>query len=333
MRVLDDDGNVIGPYQVFVNVELLVVHREDQVRSGQEQKEITLPCVIHDVYESDGNVNFIGMFLRNNSITFASKLRNNTLVQDMVSFAICARDSEQNVDDKFVKNSLKYFSKGSTRNIKTILDFVKLPMEYVTKFMKMVHGFETCSLQGQPPVSVRHLRQKGTRLELPLSFLKAHLSVETSTRESLLRDILGRKIGFQTYKVRIMKSSNAGQNSMVKISTPSKKNVPSVLPEDVSLSIINAPNTPSELSPWKKRPAAAEDDSLEHSPSKRPKMLNKQFMSFTSQQFAKKEDVVVIAELQGKSLDFDVGDQVVRALGAYYREEDASNNVVGIFFR
>ena len=221
--------------------------------------------------------------------------------------------------------------------------------------MKMVQCYETCSLQGQNPVSLRHLREKGTRLELPLNFLKAHLSVPTDQRETLLRNILERKIGFQTYKSSIIESSqalsqtstktstpakNSKKNSSslaetsnkepgVKTSTPTKENSVSLAENDVSVSYIASPsgaepsNASVRISPPQKRSLPV--DQARVSPRKRSlsvdlktskisssqvswdvegnKSLKIDLNStmISSQDFASKDNLLVIAELQANS--------------------------------
>ena len=135
LKVVDDDEMSVKPFQVYVNPELLVLHRElDSMR--EDRNEVTeVPCVIHTVYESYGDAELIGQFLQNNSKTFASKIRNTVVIQDMLAFVISSKKTdESNSNEKFLKNSLRYFSKGTTKNIKVLLEFGKLPQGNHTLF-------------------------------------------------------------------------------------------------------------------------------------------------------------------------------------------------------
>ena len=77
-----------------MNTELLIVHRELHAQS-QKKNPPVVPCVVHTVFESDGDVDVIGRFLQNNSKLFASAIRDTALVQDMLAFVISSKERFQ----------------------------------------------------------------------------------------------------------------------------------------------------------------------------------------------------------------------------------------------
>ena len=144
LKVVNDDELSVKPLQVYVNPELLVLHREADSMQKDRNKEVTeVPCVIHTVFESDGDAEVIGQFLQNNSKTFASKIRNAVVIQDMLSFVISSNKTNgSDQSDKFIKNSLRYFSKGTAKNIKVLMEFGKLPQGFHTYFFfRLIFNF------------------------------------------------------------------------------------------------------------------------------------------------------------------------------------------------
>ena len=206
--------------------------------------------------------------------------------------------------------------------------------------MKMIHSYESCSLPGQAPVSLRHLRLKGTKLEFPMMFLKAHLSVNQQTREDLLRKLLNRKTSFQSYKAEILKLGQLPNKkdqspSLMKTSTPIKQN--SIKPrESPSISIIQSETPPLKLTNegseqnLLKRKVGERNSDLE-SPKKRPTLVKKQNFSFTDD-ILSKDCLVLIGELKGDVDEYDLGTQAVRAMGEHFKGE-YSNSILGVFFR
>ena len=86
-----------------------------------------LPCVVHSVLENDDLEKSVGGFLLSNSKSFAEKVRDRAMVQDMLRYAIMATEecaTEENL--AFVKKALSEFVKGTPRNVKVILEFSKL---------------------------------------------------------------------------------------------------------------------------------------------------------------------------------------------------------------
>ena len=223
--------------------------------------------------------------------------------------------------------------------------------EYLVDFLKMIRGFETCSLQGQAPVTIRHLRVKGTKLEFPMSLLKAHLSIDEKLRTSLLCDLLERKISFQTYKLEISEASKRKtQPSQVHLttSTPIKSKSKEVSKE-VSLSLIE-PRRENESAcsietddissrsldqtdaVVEKRKIGEVEHKHENSAAKRPKLVGMHSFSFSSEYLMTKHSVVIVAEVKEESDEYDVGGQAMRALWENYKEA-RENKVIGLFYR
>ena len=86
IKTMDKDGGVVRPYEVFVNPELLMVYRELEVTGKIDDyfEDKKVPCVIHTVIQTQSDPNVVGLFLRNNSNIFASKLRDDTLIQGCI---------------------------------------------------------------------------------------------------------------------------------------------------------------------------------------------------------------------------------------------------------
>lgn len=274
--------------------------------------------------------------------------------KDMLDFAITAQESEVK-DDKFIKNSLKFFSKGSSQNIKTILDFSKLSSSYLKKFMEMINKYEICELHGQKPVSLRHIRSKGSRLEIQLSFLKSHLSVSAKSRDLLLADLLESKISFPCYKEKIIEKANCCKtksmvSNQVISSTPIKKDL-MIKPCDASSiespaignnenvhSNIQADNNNEENDSTINDKAGREilkrkviDNVLLESQNKKPKLLNKDAFEI-SESIICSPGSIVVAELSGNLDASDTGERVMSALGESFRKGPITDTI-GVFFR
>ena len=128
------------------------------------------------------------------------------MVQDLLRFAINSNKDKSSKTLKFVKDSLKSFKKGNSRNIKTIMDFALLPFPYLQKFEKFIRAFESCKLPGQGQLSLRQLRKKMSKIEFPIDFLKKHLEADAKERESLLDQVLKRNLSYPEYRSRMVKS-------------------------------------------------------------------------------------------------------------------------------
>ena len=222
--------------------------------------------------------------------------------------------------------------------------------EYLIDFLKMIRGFETCSLQGQAPVTIRHLRVKGTKLEFPMSLLKDHLSIEEKLRTTLLRDLLERKISFQTYKLKISEARKQKiQPSQVLLTTSTPiKSKSKELSQEVSLSLIEPPQRENESAcsietddissgSLDQTDAGVEKRKIdehkhESSATKRPKLLGMHSFSFSSEYLMTKNAIVIVAEVKEISNEYDVGGQAMRALWENYQEA-RENKAIGLFYR
>ena len=160
-----------------------------------------LPCVVYTVFERDDNEKSVGSFLLNNSKSFAEKVRDRAMTQDLLRYAVTAMEecsTEENI--LFVKKSLAEFIKGTSRNVKVIMEFSKLDPEYLQKFEKFVFAYEYGSLHGQKRITLRHLKTKGSRMELPILLLKQHLKISERRRHHLIDSILLKRLSFPAYR-------------------------------------------------------------------------------------------------------------------------------------
>ena len=211
-RVNDEEGNNIGPYRVGVNAELYQAFKE----MAEEEHDAfnNLPCVVHTVFEGDNNEKIVGGFLLNNSKSFAEKLRDRAMIQDLLRYSIMATEecaTEENL--AFLKKSLSGFIKGTPRNVKVIMEFANLPPEYLKKFEKFMFSYEFGSLMGQKKITLRHLKTKGSRLELPIVLLKQHLKISERRRNYLIDAVLSKRLSFPAYRKNLEEVSSKHRNT------------------------------------------------------------------------------------------------------------------------
>ena len=88
-----------------------------------------------------------------------------------------------------MKKTLMDFDKGGIKNTKVFFEFAKLSADYLDKFQLFLSKYEYGSLPGQKKITLRHLKSKGARLELPMALLKQHLKVSERRRHSLIEEI------------------------------------------------------------------------------------------------------------------------------------------------
>ena len=60
----------------------------------------------------------------------------------------------------------------------------------------------------------------------------------------------------------------------------------------------------------------------------------KNSFSLSSEDLSGKDSLILVAELKGNVEEYDVGEQVMRSLGDYFRKSETSDNsILGLFFR
>ena len=129
------------------------------------------------------------------------------LYQDLVRFSITTVLNQGQGEDvkQFIRESLLHFNKGKT-NTPLYIFYGFLPSDYLKKFEKFLHLYESASLFGQSLSKRKKLnvnknwdRKKASKLEFPLNLLKLHKNVSQHVRESLLDDLLEKRIDFSKY--------------------------------------------------------------------------------------------------------------------------------------
>ena len=135
--VTDDEDNMIGGFQVYVNPELFLALRELSLEGFSIQKNTFLPAIVHELGEHDSlDAVTLGMFLNKNSKDFSQKIRDNMKYQDLVRFCVSTisnqtKGSEVAVKD-YLKLALKEFSKGRS-NWSLFISLASLPASYLTQ--------------------------------------------------------------------------------------------------------------------------------------------------------------------------------------------------------
>ena len=148
IRVVDEEGNQVGPYQCWVNAELYVALFELQMEADGEDHG----CVLSIVHEVEGNgaveSEVVGSFLMNNSKEFAAILHESIIYQDLLRFACTTLSSEMSENSKvFLKRTLRGFTKGGN-NANFFIQFASLPVDYLNMFDKFCSLFEEGCLYG-----------------------------------------------------------------------------------------------------------------------------------------------------------------------------------------
>jgi hypothetical protein len=174
------------------------------------QKNNFLPAIVHELGEHDHlDAATLGMFLNKNSKDFSQKVRENMKYQDLVRFCVSTisnqtKGSEVAVKD-YLKLALKEFSKGRS-NWSLFISLASLPASYLTKFEQFIALFERGALFGQKlsgrqlcNVDKKRKRKESLKLEIPVTMLKLHMKVGQDARESLIDDILNKKMGYSEY--------------------------------------------------------------------------------------------------------------------------------------
>ena len=215
IRVVDEEGNQVGPYQCWVNAELYVALFELQLEADGEDSGCVL-SIVHEV-EGDGEVDteVVGSFLLNNSKEFAAILHESINYQDLLRFACTTMSSDMSENSKvFLKRTLRGFTKGH-KNAIFFIKFASLPVEYLNQFDKFCRLYEEGSLYGMKVSHRKRIsldkeskKKESCKLEIPLHFLKLHLKVDHWTREQLLDKLMKKTIGFKNYKEELMKASD-----------------------------------------------------------------------------------------------------------------------------
>ena len=214
IRVVDEEGNQVGPYQCWVNAELYVALFELEMEADGEDHGCVL-SIVHEVAE-DGEVQseVVGSFLMNNSKEFAAILHDSLYYQDLLRFACTTLSTEMSEKSKtFLKRTLRGFTKGN-KNANFFIKFASLPVEYLNKFERFCRLFEEGSLNGMKVSHRKRIsldkesnKKQCCKLEIPLQFLKLHLKVNHETREQMLDQLLKKAIGFNKYKEELIKAS------------------------------------------------------------------------------------------------------------------------------
>ena len=209
IQKVDNEGNTQHPLDVYVNAELFLALQEtseSEVEEGllSSLEDVKIAAVIHTIQTDDEDKEMIGQFLHQNSLSFGEKLRENLMIQDLLRFVVSA-NLHTDPDRKFVKKAMKNAKKGSNRNIKILMDFAKLPSDYLSKFEKFVALFEFSKLNGQGNFSVKKVRNGTSKLELPIDFLKKHLNADANMRKDLLDKILSGQIAYPLYRSEILR--------------------------------------------------------------------------------------------------------------------------------
>ena len=84
--------------------------------------------------------------------------------------------------------------------MKVIIEFSKLPLDYLNKYERFLRLFETSSLHGQGGLSRRQAKKSLSKLELPLEQLRRNLKLNQEKREHLLEELLLKKITYPQYR-------------------------------------------------------------------------------------------------------------------------------------
>ena len=111
--------------------------------------------------------------------------------------------------------------------MKVFVDFAFLPALYLNKFERFTRLYEAGSITGQP-ISARQLAKKNkkskvtSKLEIPINFLKMHLTVSQELRDNIMDDILEGTITFLEYSERLETASKLA-NVKVQVEKISKE--------------------------------------------------------------------------------------------------------------
>ena len=242
VRTVDGGGDRIKPYECWVNPELFLAEMELRMEQGPISDTERMVSSVNTVSVADGfDSSIVGSFLYENNKEFAQILHDRLLYQDLLKLACAAIRDDNSVETKnYLKSIFKSFAKGS-KNGNFFVEFAELESRYIDKFEQFIKLYEEGSLNGQG-ISLRQMcrkdgKKKEAKLEIPINFLRLHLKVKPEERESCLDQILGGKITFAEYRIRL---SNATQLKNV------KKHVEKMTGQEISKLQTEHPETLSD---------------------------------------------------------------------------------------
>ena len=209
VRKLDEEGNMDGMLECWVNPELFLAHMELKLET--EEYENRALAVVHTVSSEDEiDSRVLGNFLSANSKDFSVRFSDKLTYQDLLRFTIRTLEEEKNERTyKFVKQSLKMFSKGN-RHCSLFIQFANLAPAFLKQFERFLKLYEEGSLNGMK-LSTRKLcglnrnfkRQDVTKLEVPIDILKNNMKVTEEARKEMLNSLLRKVVTFPQYKARL----------------------------------------------------------------------------------------------------------------------------------
>ena len=200
VSVVAADGERVGDYTIWVNVELFLAKLELEIEGCDEDVTKQIFAVVHEVLDdSDVDPDVVGFFLNKNSIEFSSKLHQKMTYQDLVRMCSITLNADSSERSKtYLKSTLRSFSKG-TKNSTLSINLASQSSRFMNLFETFLRLYEEGSLNGQG-LSLQHLtdlrnKQKDkVKLEVPLSLLRLHMKVNPGFRDMMLTKLLDKKI-------------------------------------------------------------------------------------------------------------------------------------------
>ena len=213
VKVVDDDGEQVGDYKIWVNVELFLAKLELEIEGCDENVTKQIFAVVHKVLvNSDVDPDVVGIFLNKNSIEFSSKLHEKMTYQDLVRMCCITLNADSSERSKsYLKSTLRSFAKGN-KNSTLFTNLASQSSKFMNNFERFLALFEEGSLHGQG-LSLQHLtdlrnkKKDKVKLEVPLSLLRLHMKVNPEFRDMMLTKLLEKKITFSEYRIGLERKS------------------------------------------------------------------------------------------------------------------------------